>query len=80
MQDIEQSHIIPRMNKEFHKKVGQNIKKLREEKGISQFKLAIEVDCTPSTIAGIEAGVNTTLARLYSIAKILDVEPYKLLK
>ncbi len=68
------------MNKEFHKKVGQNIKKLREEKGISQFKLAVEADCTPSTIAGIEAGVNTTLARLYSIAKILDVEPYKLLK
>lgn len=68
------------MNKEFHKKVGQNIKKLREEKGISQFKLAVEADCTPSTIAGIEAGVNTTLARLYSISKILGVEPYQLLK
>ena len=80
MQDIEQSHIIPRMNKEFHKKVGQNIKKLREEKGISQFKLAIEVDCTPSTIAGIEAGVNTALARLYAISKVLGVEPYQLLK
>ncbi len=67
-------------NKEFRKRVGQNIKKLREKKGISQFKLAIEVDCTPSTIAGIEAGVNTTLARLYSISKILGIEPYELLK
>lgn len=68
------------MDKKFLKKVGQNIKKLREEKGISQFKLAIEVNCTPSTIAGIEAGVNTTLARLYHISKTLGVEPHQLLK
>jgi len=68
------------MDKKFHKKIGQNIKKLREQKGISQFKLAIETECTPSTIAGIEAGINTTLARLNSIAKVLGVEPYELLK
>ncbi len=68
------------MSKEFREKVGHNIKKLREKKGISQFKLAIEVNCTPSTIAGIEAGVNTTLERLYAISKVLDVEPYQLLK
>ncbi len=68
------------MSNDFHKKVGRNIKKLREKKRLSQFKLAVEVDCTPSTIAGIEAGVNTTLARLYSISKVLGVEPYELLK
>lgn len=55
------------MNKKFLKKVGCNIKKLRKEKKLSRFKFAVEVDCTPSTTAGIEAGVNTTLARLYSI-------------
>lgn len=68
------------MDTKFHKKVGQNIKRLREQKKISQFKLAVETECTPSTIAGIEAGINTTLARLNAIAKALGVEPYELLK
>mgnify|MGYP002471195538 CR=1 FL=1 len=68
------------MDKNFHKKVGKNIKNMREKRGISQFKLAIETNCTPSTIAGIEAGINTTLARLQAIAKVLEVEPYELLK
>lgn len=48
---------------------------------MSQFKLAIEIDCTTSAISGIEIGHNdTTLTKINAIAKALGVEPYELLK
>lgn len=69
------------MDKEFVSKVGKNIKRLREKKGISQFKLAVEIDCTTSAISGIEIGrSDTTLTKISAIAKVLGVEPYELLK
>ncbi len=69
------------MDKDFVSKVGQNIKKYREQKGLSQFKLAIESDVTPGAIANIEhARSDTTLTRINTIAKALDIEPYRLLQ
>ncbi len=69
------------MDKDFVLKVGKNIKKYRAAKGISQFKLAIEIDCTTSAISGIEIGrSDTTLTKINAIAKALDIEPYKLLQ
>ena len=69
------------MDKDFVLKVGRNIKKYRKQKGLSQFKLAIEIDCTTSAISGIEIGrSDTTLTKINAIAKALGIEPYELLK
>lgn len=69
------------MDKDFVLKVGKNIKKYRMKKGLSQFKLAIEIDCTTSAISGIEIGrSDTTLTKINAIAKALDIEPYQLLQ
>lgn len=69
------------MDKDFVLKVGKNIKKYRMKKGLSQFKLAIEIDCTTSAISGIEIGrSDTTLTKINAIAKALDIEPYRLLQ
>ena len=69
------------MNKEFLAKIVNKIKKLREEKGITQLELALEMGLTPGAIANIETlrnDISTT--RLYDIAKALGVEPWELLK
>lgn len=69
------------MNKDFVLKVAKKIKKLREEKGISQLTLALEIGVTPGAIGNLEIAKNdTSLTRLYDIAKVLGVEPYELLK
>ncbi len=69
------------MNKEFVTKIAKKIKKLREEKGISQLTLALEIGVTPGAIGNLEIAKNdTSLSRLYDIAKALNVEPYELLK
>ncbi|MCX4275368.1 MAG: helix-turn-helix transcriptional regulator [Candidatus Gastranaerophilales bacterium] len=69
------------MNKEFVAKVAKNIKALREKKGISQLTLALEIGVTPGAIGNLEIAKNdTSLSRLYDIARVLGVEPYELLK
>ncbi len=69
------------MDKEFVTKIAKKIKKLREEKGISQLTLALEIGVTPGAIANIETlRSDITATRLNSIAKVLNVEPYELLK
>ncbi len=69
------------MDKDFVLKVGKNIRKHREAKGLSQFKLAIEADVTPAAIANIEhARSDTTLTRINAIAKALGVKPSMLLE
>jgi len=69
------------MDKEFVTKIAKKIKKLREEKGISQLNLALEIGVTPGAIANIETlRSDITATRLNSIAKVLNVEPYELLK
>ena len=69
------------MDKEFVTEIAKKIKKLREEKGISQLTLALEIGVTPGAIANIETlRSDITATRLNSIAKVLNVEPYELLK
>lgn len=50
------------------------VKKLREEKGLSQEKLARLADVSNNTIVNIEAGkqINPTIETLMKIAKALD--------
>lgn len=55
--------------------LGQNLKKLREKKGLSQDRLAKLADVANNTIIKIEQGenINPTLATLKKMAKALEV-------
>lgn len=69
------------MDKPFIKKVGKNIKKLREAKGLTQVELAVDANMASSTIGMLETAQNDmTLSKINAIAKALEIEAYKLLK
>lgn len=69
------------MDKYFIEKVGKNIKKLREQKGLTQVELSVDADMASSTIGMIETAQNDiTLSKINAIAKALGIEAYKLLK
>ena len=61
--------------KEVLQRIGDEIKKLRLEKGLSQYELAIDAKITENQIGRIErAEINTSILNLYNIAKALDVD------
>lgn len=54
---------------------GENLKKIREQKGITQAQLAIDCDFDVSVISRIERGVvNTSLSNLKLISNALGIE------
>lgn len=56
------------------KKVGQRIKELRSEQGLSQEKLALKADVDRTYLAGTEQGKrNISLKSLEKIVNALDV-------
>ncbi|MCP4607161.1 MAG: helix-turn-helix transcriptional regulator [Planctomycetes bacterium] len=60
---------------EINKEVGLNIRKIREDKGLSQEKLAALADLHRTYIGQIERGEkNVSLESLEKIAKALDVD------
>lgn len=69
------------MDKCFIEKVGKNIKKIREAKGLTQVELAVDANIASSTIGMIETAQNDmTLSKINAIAKALGIETYTLLK
>lgn len=69
------------MDKCFIEKVGKNIKKFREAKGLTQVELAVDADIASSTIGMIETAQNDiTLSKINAIAKALKIDAYTLLK
>jgi len=61
-------------------KVGQNIKRLRNNKGLSQEQFAFEADLHRTYISDIERGNrNPTVTVLEKIANALNVKPGELL-
>ncbi len=62
--------------------IGENIKKIRKKKNISQDKLSKLADITHTTLAKIEAGINSnpTIKTLKKIADALNVTVDELLK
>ncbi|MDD3344132.1 MAG: helix-turn-helix transcriptional regulator [Sulfurospirillaceae bacterium] len=66
--------------KSFHRKIGQNVQKIRQSKGLSQLELAELIGFkSTSLIAGAEAGygkVKFSLEHLYKIATVLRVNVY----
>ena len=65
----------------FLQEVGLLIKKLREQKGLSQEDLANDCNIPKSQIGRIErAEINTTIRTLYKISSALGIAPIDLLK
>ena len=62
----------------FHRKIIENIRRIRKEKGITQLELALTIGHkSMSTIGKIEANVEDkhyNIEHLYKIAKALDVD------
>ena len=63
------------------KKLGNRIKKIRLEKGLSQGELANSIGKDQQSIQRLEAGnVNPSIVYLYEVANGLDVELDELLR
>jgi len=63
-------------------KIGKNLKKLREQKGVSQDRLSKLADISLNTIAKLELDEtqNPTIETLQKIAKALNVKVEDLIK
>ena len=63
-------------------KIGKNLKKLREQKGVSQDRLSKLADISLNTIAKLELeeSPNPTIETLQKIAKALEVKVDDLIK
>jgi len=63
-------------------KIGKNLKKLRQEKSISQDRLSKLADLSLNTVVTVESGVNLnpTIETLTRIAKALNVGVDDLIK
>ncbi len=69
------------MNKVYIEKFGKHLKKLREQKGLTQDDLAVDAKVSRSMIGMIETAQNDiTLSKIKSIAAALGLEPHELLK
>jgi len=67
--------------KSLNKKLAERLKKVRQEKGMSQGDIARKLGVHRSYISGIERGVrNPTIKNIEKIAVALGVSPYKLLQ
>jgi transcriptional regulator with XRE-family HTH domain len=67
------------VQQEYLKKFGENLKKIREGKGISQRVLATFCDVDASHISKIERGEkNITILTIIELANGLEVKPKKL--
>jgi len=67
--------------KSLNKKLGERLKKLRQEKGMSQGDIARKLGVHRSYISGIERGVrNPTVKNVERIAEALSVSPHMLLQ
>jgi transcriptional regulator with XRE-family HTH domain len=65
---------------DIRRRVGRNVKSIREERGWSQEALAFESGIHRTYISGVERGVrNPTIVVLERIATALDVDAEKLL-
>lgn len=61
--------------------VGKNVRRIREELGLSQEQLAFEAELHRTYISGVERGVrNPTVLVIDRLAEALRVEPFELLQ
>ena len=73
--------MIRQSDKTNLKKLGANIKRLRETKNLSLRELSYECDIDNSKISKIEKGqINITFTTILQLAKALEVNPSELLQ
>jgi transcriptional regulator with XRE-family HTH domain len=60
---------------DFYKRIGKNIKAVREKQGVSQVELAAMCDLEKGRMSNIERGANITVKTLLKIADALEVSP-----
>lgn len=70
------------MSNNSNSKIGKNIKRLRQDKGISQDRLSKLADLSLNTVVTVESGANPnpTIETLTKIAKALSVGVDDLIK
>ncbi len=67
--------------KEYSKKLGENLKKIRIMKGITQTEIAKKLDVNRSFVSNIENGkTNPTLSTITNLADVLGISVNELLK
>ncbi len=67
--------------KSFYKKIGKKVKKLREERHLTQELLAEKAGLSLDYIGKIEVNINNPgLKTIFKLAKAMEVEPWELLK
>ncbi|MFA4818399.1 MAG: helix-turn-helix transcriptional regulator [Patescibacteria group bacterium] len=67
--------------KPLNQRLGERLKKVRQEKGMSQGDIARKLGVHRSYISGIERGVrNPTIKNIEKIATALGVSPHTLLQ
>jgi transcriptional regulator with XRE-family HTH domain len=65
----------------FISNFGEKVKELRVSQNISRVQMAFEIGCNEKQLRLIEKGeINTGILSIYKIAKVLEIEPYELLK
>jgi transcriptional regulator with XRE-family HTH domain len=63
-------------NEDYIKAFGENLRKLRTDRELSQYKLADMADIDRSQVIDIENGeINTTISTVYALAVALEIEP-----
>jgi len=68
-------------DKEFINTFGENLRKIRKEKGLTQQDLANDIGVEISQISRIERGIiNTSISTANLIARTLKVEVYELFR
>jgi len=73
---MQKNHLVKNMQiVEYFRIIGDNIRRLRVESGMSQKELAKKAEVGNSAIQATEAGKEITLTNLIKIAKALGVEP-----
>lgn len=61
--------------------VGRNVRRFRDELGLSQEQLAFETELHRTYISGVERGVRNPMVLVVDrLAKALKVEPFELLR
>lgn len=68
-------------HEQFIAAFGENLRKIRLAKGISQEDLADKADLTLSQVGRIERGViNTSISMVYALAAALEIESMELFR
>jgi len=81
IQDVYYIYVLPMEKEEVLKMVGERIREIRKEKGISQKQLAHTINKDQQSIQRLEAGkINPSIYYLFEIADGLKIDIAQLLK